>query len=251
MKLPDGVHELRAGRTAAFAAPDVEAWVRAALERGEGLHEAASRDAEQMLRGRGPVPVFATARGRWVVRHYHRGGRAAPVLFDRYLRFGPARPVREVAASRELRRRGIPTPRVVAGAIYSAGPFYRADLVTEFVPDAVDLHRFLFEEHRDRRARVEAIAHVGRLVARAAAAGIEHRDLNARNILVESPPGGPVLMLIDLDRCRVLPPGVPGRPRPMLSRLRRSLRRDGDRTGRPVSPEEWAALTEAERGWRA
>src|SRR5204863_45148 len=82
--------------------------------------------------GRGPVPVLATPRGRWVVRRYHRGGRVAALLRDRYLRWGSSRPLREAHVSGELLRRGIPTPRVVAGAIYPDGAFYRADLMTEF-----------------------------------------------------------------------------------------------------------------------
>jgi 3-deoxy-D-manno-octulosonic acid kinase len=225
----------------------VEPRVRGALERGERLHEAAAREARVVLRGRGPVPVVSTTRGRWVVRRYRRGGHVARLLRDRHLRLGLARPLREVHASAEVRRRGIPTPRVVGGAVYPAGPFYRADLMTELVPDAVDLARLLFEEDRSADDRVQALTGVGRLIARTAAAGVEHADLNASNVLVETVPGGSIPLLLDLDRCRVSPPGLRGGPDPMLARLRRSLRKHGRRTGRTLSAREWSALDEAAR----
>jgi 3-deoxy-D-manno-octulosonic acid kinase len=232
----------------AFAAPEVEAWVRAALERGEPLHEVAARQADRVLHGRGPVPVVATPRGRWVVRRYRRGGRVvAPLLGDRYLRLGLPRPLREARASGEARRRGIRTARVVGGAVYPAGAFYRADLVTEFVPDAVDLARLLFERDDTPEARLDALAAVGRLIARAAAAGVEHADLNAKNVLVESLPGGAAPLFLDLDRCRVHPPGVRGDAERMLARLERSLRKHERRTGRTVLAPARRALAEAVR----
>jgi 3-deoxy-D-manno-octulosonic acid kinase len=248
VKLPEGIHEVRGARgAAAFAAPEVEAWVRGAIERGERLHEVAARQAESLLHGRGPVPVFSTPRGRWVVRRYRRGGRVAALLHDRYLRLGPSRPLREARASGEVRRRGIPTPRVVAGAVYTRGAFYRADLMTEYVPNAVDLAHLLFEQEPEPDTRLEALTGVGRLIARTAAAGVEHVDLNAKNMLIEVVPGGSIPLLLDLDRCHVYPPGIRGRPGDMLARLSRSLREHGRRTGRPLSAREWEALEDNAR----
>jgi 3-deoxy-D-manno-octulosonic acid kinase len=248
VKLPEGIQEVRGAHgAAAFAAPEVEAWVRGAMERGEQLHGAAAREAQSLLHGRGPVPVVSTTRGQWVVRRYRRGGRVAALLDDRYLRLGLARPLREARASGEIRRRGIPTPRVVAGAVYPDGPFYRADLMTEYVPDAVDLARLLFEEDRPPEERVDVLTGVGRLIARTAAAGVEHGDLNAKNVLIETIPGGTIALLLDLDHCHVFPPGLRAAPDEMLLRLERSLRKHGRRTGRPVTTLEWNALNEAAR----
>jgi hypothetical protein len=72
-----------------------------------------------------------------VVRHYQRGGAVGPILGDRYLSLGRYRPLCETVASLEARERGISTPAVVAGIVYPAGIFYRADLVTEEIPNAV------------------------------------------------------------------------------------------------------------------
>jgi 3-deoxy-D-manno-octulosonic acid kinase len=245
VKLPDGLAPVEAPGARAFAAPEVEAWVRGVLARGERLHDAASAQAEFHLRGRGSVPVVRTARGRWVVRHYHRGGLlAAPLLRDRYLRVGVERPLREASASGEVLRRGIATPRVMGGAAYHDGPFYRADLITEYVANGGDLARALFHDELTQAERKQILRSVGGLLARAAAAGIEHPDVNAKNVLLDWTAGGPIPLLLDLDRCRVLPPGVPSDPTRMLERLARSLRRHSEWTGRGLGQGEWAVLRE-------
>ena len=54
-------------------------------------------------------------------------------------------------------------------------------------------------------------------------------------------------LLLDLDRCRVYPPGVMGQPDAMIARLSRSLRQHARRTGRQLAPREWQALDAAAR----
>ena len=244
MTLPDGLRAVEADRGAlVFTAPEAEAWVRGALADDGRLYEAALAHAEFCLEGRARVPVVSTPRGRWVVRRYHRGGMVAgPLLRDRHLRLGPTRPLLEASASAAALRRGIATPRVMAGAVYPNGPFYRADLITEYVTNGGDLAHVLFRSERTPTERTQILHDVGALIARAAAAGIEHADLNAKNVLLDSTPGGTSALLLDLDRCRVLPAGVAGNPIPMLERLERSLRKLGERTGRGLGVSEWASL---------
>ena len=245
MRLPPELQAVRGkAGTRAFTTQEAEAWVLSALGDGEQLYEAASRQADAMLQGRGPVPVLTTPQGRWVVRHYHRGGMVAgPLLGDRYFRVGLPRPVREAHASRELRQRGVPTPRVVAGAVYPGGVFYRADLVTEFVADAVDLTYLLFEEELSGPERADVMKGVGRLLACTATAGVEHLDLNAKNVLVAQRTEGIRPLLLDLDRCRVFPSGTRVDPRAMLKRLYRSLRNHETASGRLLGPGEWSLLS--------
>ena len=245
MRLPPELQAVRGkAGTRAFTTQEAEAWVLSALGDGEQLYEAASRQADAMLQGRGPVPVLTTPQGRWVVRHYHRGGMVAgPLLGDRYFRVGLPRPVREAHASRELRQRGVPTPRVVAGAVYPGGVFYRADLVTEFVADAVDLTYLLFEEELSGPERADVMKGVGRLLACTATAGVEHLDLNAKNVLVAQRSRGIHPLLLDLDRCRVLSSGTRVDPRAMLKRLYRSLRKYETVSGRLLGPGEWSVLS--------
>ncbi len=190
---------------------------------------------------------------RWAVRHYTRGGRIVPLLLDdRYLLSRRIRPFHEAEASEAARMRGIPTPRVLAAAMYPAGIFYRADLVTEFVSGASDLVEVLFDTRRKGAGgageRLDALRAAGELVRRMAAAGLRHRDMHARNVLLEWKGAAPIPHLLDLDRCDVGPEGRPSSPHPMYRRLRGSLRKWEVRTGIRVSEREWSTLGQAVGG---
>jgi hypothetical protein len=78
-----------------------------------------------------------------------------------------------------------------------------------------------------------------------ARAGIEHRDLNARNILFAGEREAPVAMLLDLDRCRVSPGGTRVAPWRMLRRLERSLQKIASRLGSSVSEVDLGRLRSA------
>jgi 3-deoxy-D-manno-octulosonic acid kinase len=130
--------------------------------------------------------------------------------------------------------------------VYRAGPFYRADLATELVPDATDLVEFLFFQPRSGASastrRHELLRESGSLVRRLAEVGGYHRDLNAKNLLVRSSSTAPRIHLIDLDRCRV---GVGAKDRSlsrMAGRLRSSLSKWGQKTGRSLDDDDWYAL---------
>lgn len=232
----------------------------------------------------GSIPVVARptdvgvpwrAATRWAIRHYHRGGAVASLLDDRYLRMGTPRPFLEAAASEEVSRRGLATPAVVAGAVYPSGLVYRADLVTAFVPATRDLAALLFRRGgtadgppayddagrggdgvrtRDgtrpaaEDLRLHALRLAGRLIARMAARGVRHPDLNAKNVLVveavpSTPSRGPESLLLDLDRCAFS--DGPDAPGPLLDRLERSLRKLERVYGPALSETEWTALQDA------
>ena len=187
--IPDG-YELRRGRRGeGWALFSAGAWLQGILDSDSTVYGwAAARAEVEELRGRGTVyAVRAPAQGpearrRWAVRHYRRGGAIRRVLGDRYLRCGPTRPERETRVVVEARSRGVPTPAVVAAVWYPKGPFYRADLVTELLPDAVRLADIVFSGTRDATA-TEALAATGRLIERSASLGVHHADVNAMNVV--------------------------------------------------------------------
>ncbi len=214
---------------------------------------AGSPDARP-LQGRGTVYVVGRpggGAGKWVVRHYHRGGAVARHLGDRYLRLGIPRPIREFRVSARLQELGIPSPAPVGAAVYPAGIWYRGDLVTEWIPRSRDLAGVLFEGasaegglwagSADAGApgviaarRAAAMESAGRLIRRLHDAGVRHPDLNLKNILIVDEAGGPEALVIDLDGARLgSPVGAAGRRR-MIDRFWRSARKWERRTGRSL-----------------
>ena len=238
-----------AGRSA-FARPEAREWIRAALEEQTTLWLAVRRRGPAFtLQGRAPLMVARAPEddGHWVVRRYWRGG-GMRFLADRHLRLGEPRPVVEARASEALRSRGIPTPRVVGAAVYPAGIFYRADLVSEHVPDTTDLRTVLLAPegpwHTEPELRLHGLVTVGRLVGELARAGGRHPDLNTGNLLLRLEAGEPEAVVIDLDRC-VVDDG-PAPVAPLLARLERSVRKEADAMGSPFPSEAWSLLaTEA------
>jgi 3-deoxy-D-manno-octulosonic acid kinase len=247
---------------------------RAALEswvaRAGRLTDAAASHAEaEALRGRGRVHVVPTPPGpwpggaRWVVRHYHRGGALGSVLRDVYVRGRVPRPIREYRLIRALEEIGIPTAPAVGAAVYGSGPFYRGDLVTEWVPASRDLAEVLFgaaqldEVGRPGQGDVAggrsrsvggdeagaAMEAAGGLVRLLHEHGVVHPDLNIKNILIAPGTDGPRALVIDLDRARIARGGVSDRARRrMLGRFGRSLRKWEKRAGVAPRPEWLAAF---------
>lgn len=247
-------------RALALARDEALPWVRYVLDEGGTLHAAAGSDRDVLvLEGRKPVFVIPEKAssgvprrtgGRWAVKRYARGGRLLPVLLgDRYLGVGPPRPFREVGLSEEVRGRGVPTPKILAAAVYPRGPFYRADLVTEWVSEAADLVETLFDTRRKGAGgaaeRLDALRASGILIRDMARTGLRHGDLHAGNILLQWAGAVPRALVLDLDHAGLAPGGESCPPDPMVRRLRRSLKKWEGRTGLRLSGREWETLEEA------
>jgi 3-deoxy-D-manno-octulosonic acid kinase len=170
--------------------------------------------------GRGGAIAIDTPLGSCILRHYCRGGMVARFLGDRYLWTGAER-TRAFAEFRLLAAlvaRGLRVPRPVAARYCRHGVYYRADLITRRIENAVSLAQCVTAGTWDARGA----AAVGRALAEFHAAGVDHADLNAHNVLFGA--GG--VWLIDLDRGALR---APARTWQLanLARLRRSLRKIG------------------------
>ncbi|WP_404299366.1 3-deoxy-D-manno-octulosonic acid kinase [Halomonas sp.] len=166
--------------------------------------------------GRGASLFLAAGSGReWVLRPYRRGGLVARLSETRYLWTGleRTRAFCELRLTADLHRRGLPVPPPVAAAVTRHGLTYEAALITERIPGARALASRL-EERSDEALLKE----VGRTIRRFHNAGLDHVDLNARNLLVDERDR---VWLIDLDRCRLRRPG--NWEAANLARLERSL----------------------------
>jgi 3-deoxy-D-manno-octulosonic acid kinase len=213
----------RLGNAAGLAMPDERIF--------EPQFWAARGELSDVTRGRGSAWFIAAPPDQWALRHYRRGGLIARVFADRYLWRGEAR-VRAFAEWRLLAtlvRRGLPVPAPVAARYQRAGPWYRCDLITRRIPGALPLSvRLEREALGDSRWR-----DIGATVARLHAAGVDHADLNAHNLLLDD---AGAVSVIDFDRGRLHPPApTAAATTPLaqrcvwatrnLARLQRSLRK--------------------------
>ncbi len=173
-------------------------------------------EVQEVSGGRGSAWFISSAPCPWVLRHYRRGGFIARLSADRYVWAGEAR-VRAFAEWRLLHHllgRGLPVPAPVAARYQRNGLFYRCDLITRRISGAEPLSSLLA-----RGALAGASwRSIGAAIARLHAAGADHADLNAHNILLD---GDGVVSVLDFDRGRLRNGG--SWMRRNLARLRRSL----------------------------
>ncbi|MFS8173657.1 3-deoxy-D-manno-octulosonic acid kinase [Vreelandella titanicae] len=179
-------------------------------ERGLIVGEAPGRGSSLFLQ--------ATPTEQWVLRPYRRGGMAAKLSEKRYLWTGAerTRAFRELHLTATLFEQGLPVPRPVASGVTRYGLTYEAALITVRIAGAKAFAELLVNDLADEAL----LKRVGAMIYRFHQAGLDHVDLNARNILID-PSGTP--WLIDLDRCRLRAAGKWQEKN--LARLERSLRK--------------------------
>lgn len=173
-------------------------------------------ELQEVSGGRGAAWFIASGERQWALRHYRRGGFIARLSEDGYVWAGEER-VRAFVEWRLLEvltQRGLPVPKPVAARYSRAGLCYRCDLITQRIVDAEPLSAVLA-----RGVLAESLWRAaGACVARLHGAGVDHADLNAHNILLDSQG---VVSVIDFDRGRLRVRGAWSWRN--LRRLRRSL----------------------------
>lgn len=230
--------DIEAVGLAALAAP-----LTMALQAGSFYRYAAMHPEARAMVGRGlvyaaPLPDGVT---RAVVRRSQHGGLLAPITGERFL--GRTRAPRELATALRLADLGVPTPAVLAYAVYPAGAFTRrADVVTREVDGAVDLAAALATAD-SAPVRQDVLHAVARLLGALAASGACHPDLNLKNILIRRDAcGGTDALVIDVDRVWFGRPGAKTVAARNARRLARSLERWRVRHALPIEPAELAWL---------
>jgi 3-deoxy-D-manno-octulosonic acid kinase len=248
--LPADCTRFTAGRTEVVCAAHVEKAMREVVERGTVYDFARQHPSARALAGRGAAYAVPLPGGveRVVVRHNRHGGLLAPITGDLFR--PPTRAPLEFRLSRQLIAHGVPTPVMLAYAIYGAPlGMRRVDVVTREVPESFDLSDAFLST--DAAHRMSAIAATVDLVVALSAVGAHHVDLNIKNVLLHaSPQGDGILeaMVLDLDRVRFDEPEIVFDWN--LERLLRSARKWRDERGALVTqPEldELAALVRERR----
>lgn len=195
---PPGYESFLVGRAHVVAQQPLAGAVRDALA-VTTLHGFASRQpGARALAGRGtawgaPLPNGVDV----VVRHARHGGTLAALTGDLFL--APTRAPRELANALRLAHAGVPTPEVVAYAVYPViGPFARSDVATRALrgvdfPDA-------WRATADGVARKALLAALATLLRLLRAAGALHPDLNLKNVFITPNGDGPTAFVLDVDR---------------------------------------------------
>jgi tRNA A-37 threonylcarbamoyl transferase component Bud32 len=169
---------------------------------GRTLHETAARTpGARPMQGRDVAYALTLPEGHdIVVRHNRHGGALRSLTQDIFL--GATRAPDELSISLRLHSLGVPSPQVLAYAVYSAGlGTARSDVVTEEIPESVDFGALLLETDPASEGRRRGWNAVTRLLKRLSAAGVRHHDLNVKNILLRRMPDGLFAgHVLDVDR---------------------------------------------------
>lgn len=160
-----------------------------------------------------------------VVRHSRHGGLLAPITGDRFR--WPSRAPWELEASQRLLAAGVPTPTLVAYALYPAElGFCRADVATARLPEGQDFPALWSGADADLRER--AMAATAALVRLLSRGGALHEDLNVKNVYLAQTSGGLTAYALDVDRVRFDVSDAAARN---LARLTRSMRKAREQFG--------------------
>lgn len=223
--------------------------VRAALRSGTLYAYAAAQEEARPLVGRGiayaaPLPDGAAV----VVRHSKHGGLLASLTGDLFLR--PTRAPYELEVALRLAGAGVPTPAIVAYAVYPVGPlFRRSDVASLEIADSTDLAAVLkLGSHAERRAALDATA---TLIGELTRCGARHHDLNVKNVLLAPSAAGDTRQLtayvLDVDRVEFGAPGDARITERNLQRFARSARKWRDLHGARVDEADLARVAASVR----
>ncbi|MCY9804066.1 3-deoxy-D-manno-octulosonic acid kinase [Vibrio scophthalmi] len=129
-------------------------------------------------------------------RHYRRGGLFGKLIADSYWFQGwqKTRCFQEWQLLALMREQGIQVPRPIAARAIKSGMSYRADLISEKIPNAQDLVSILEKQPLD----AVMYRKIGDEIRKMHRAQVNHTDLNIHNILIDDEEK---VWLIDFDKC--------------------------------------------------
>ena len=185
--------------------------------------------------GRGDAWIINAGDEQYVYRHYRRGGLVAHFTPDKYLGMNvvESRMWREWKLLAWMFEQGLPVPQPVAARVIKNGMIYSGDILTRFIPNTQTLVNCLQQgscENLDWLA-------LGKLLRRFHQTGVEHADLNAHNILIDTQGH---LFLIDFDRSQQRDAGHWQQRN--LARLLRSLKKESAGQGFAFHESDWQRL---------
>jgi tRNA A-37 threonylcarbamoyl transferase component Bud32 len=236
-EIPEGFRKAHLGGTRTIA-------VRESAERHLSLErltvDRSGEGEESRFHGRGRLRVLKLGDGTSALVRVYRHGGALRALTGNLFFTWPPRPMRELSITEAARKRGVRTVEILAAGVERVcGPLYRGWLVTREIQGARDVWAIVQGDDctgGSKYALLESVAHMVRSMHRS---GVYHRDLNLKNILVRRESERLEGYIIDLDKSRMFPDGVPqAMAEKNLARLGRSIRKL-DPAGRRLSGSDW------------
>jgi tRNA A-37 threonylcarbamoyl transferase component Bud32 len=215
--------------------------VRADMESSVGLSNLSRANSEpSAFRGRGTLDVHDLYDGgAALIRRYRHGGALRGLTGDFFFTW-PPRPFRELTLTEEARRRGVSTVEPLAALIEPvAGILYRGWLVTRRIDGARDAWAVCQAGDIPSKEKALSLKAAALSVSLMHRLGVDHRDLNLKNILLRREADGWRGYVIDLDKARLFSGPVPReRAERNLARLARSVRKL-DPGERFISADDW------------
>ncbi|WP_299085010.1 3-deoxy-D-manno-octulosonic acid kinase [uncultured Paraglaciecola sp.] len=190
--------------------------------------------------GRGTTYFFQHNNDEYVLRHYRRGGLIGKVLNDQYLYTGLAqsRAWQEFKLLQYMQSLGLACPTPAAASLNRNALYYRADIISTRIPNALDLHHILLE----RSLTADVWQTIGQAIAKFHHHQIYHHDLNIHNIMLDAKHKA---WLIDFDKCGVKQ-GDNWKTSNM-ARLKRSFEKEQQLTNNHWEIADWQLLMSAYR----
>lgn len=151
--------------------------------------------------GRATVYFFNLSNKSVVLRHYKRGGLMAKLSDDKFIfsSLEKTRCYEELNILAHLRKAKVNVPRAIAGKVYRKGLFYTADIISEVIPNTVELHELL----QTQVVRCETWQAIGLEIKKMHDAQVFHGDINVKNVLLEAVDGAYKVHLLDFDKCEI------------------------------------------------
>lgn len=191
--------------------------------------------------GRGTAWTIKSEWGKWVLRHYLRGGLYAKLSKDQYLWTGinNTRAFKEFKLLNELNELNLPAPKPIAALVQKKGMFYQNDLIMEHI-----VHDCTFADILSEDSDITDWKLVGKTVARFHQAGVYHSDLNAHNILLKKSGNDSKAYLIDFDKGLLRTPQKSWQQN-NLNRLKRSIEKVSQQSCDKALKAHWQAFMDA------
>lgn len=198
--------------------------------------------------GRGTVLFFEHNQRELVLKRYHRGGLIGRFVKNSYVFCGVARTRmwREFQLLAAMRELGLPVPKPMAVRCVRSSPLcYQGEIIVDKIPDSRTLTEILCKENLPEKTWES----IGMIIRRFHQHAVEHADLNACNILLNSK--GQVF-LIDFDKSILHGKHSQTWCQANLSRLRRSLNKWKRRSDSfHFDSRHWEALERGYQGIRS